>query len=84
MHKYEGIVRKIESKAPTFGIWAENLGRKTGYYRVKTFFWSSPKFKQKNGINLSEDLFLWSSFFSNFLPPPLSNILRTLVSTRHD
>ena len=59
------IVRKIEPWLPTFGIWVENVGRKTNWIWAETFFfvWSLPKFGKKNGLNLNEDLFLWSSCF---------------------
>ena len=61
---------------PLFGIWVENLGRKTAKsdYDLNEdfflFFWSSPKSGQKNGLNLSENLCflsssIWSSCFSS-------------------
>ena len=60
MHKHLRIVRKMEScPPPLFGIWEENLSRKTSLFWVKIFFfWSSPNSAQKNELNLSEYLFL--------------------------
>ena len=43
------------------------------------YVWSSPNFGQKNGLIVSGEIFFWSSLFSNYLPPPLSKILRTLL-----
>ena len=65
---------------PSYGIWAENLCRKMGWMWVKTFFfWSSPKFGQKNGLILSEDHFFLIFIILKFPGPLLLKILRTLV-----
>ena len=37
------------------------------------FFWSSPNFGPKTGLNLSEEFFFWSLLYSNSPLPPFEN-----------
>ena len=44
------------------------------------FFWSSPNFRLKTGLNLSRETFFGFQYSQiSCPPPPLSKILRTLV-----
>ena len=63
-YKYVRIVRKIEPW-PLFGIWAENLGKKTDWIWVKTIFFGLHLNLGRRTGWIWVKIFFWSSSFSS-------------------
>ena len=63
---------------PPFVSWGESSSTKPDLIWVKTFFfWSSPDFGPKTGLNLSEECFLLVFIILKFPAPPFENPLCT-------
>ena len=60
-HKYLGsnLNKRSCCNSPPFVNWAQGFSTQT--VGEDLFFWSSPNFGPKSGLNLSEDLFLFLS-----------------------